>query len=207
MLIIASAMIGCNKEVLLAIPPSTRSLTPPNPIIANAGPDITIEIPKTSVQLAGSATSRDNNFKSYIWEKISGPESYFLEKRDRDSTKVFWMEEGEYEFELRATDSDWLVDRDTIKVTVFSNLKKYVINDLRPDRSGFSTAPIPNEVANHIQWVFAKSGGRYEQADAGPSPGTDYGWGGYYYNLLPGNKISVFGKDFNDPTIDITIYY
>ena len=210
--VILFAAISCSKEPIQASTPSPFPVTPIAPVapvapVANAGADIKIEIPKTSIVLPGSATDADNNIKNYSWKKISGPESYFLEWGNQLLPKLIWMEEGEYEFELMVTDNDLLFDKDTVKVTVFSNLKKHVINDLTPDGSGFSTVQIPLEVANNIRWVFAKCGGRCEQADAGPNPGMDYNWGGYYFTLLAGNIISVFGGYSNDPTVDITIYY
>ncbi len=170
-------------------------------------PDIKIEIPSTFEQLACSVTTAENNIKGYLWKKISGPESYFLEWDHLPSPKVFWMEEGEYGFEVTVTDNQLRVHSDTIMVTVFSNLRKQVINDLNRAASGFSTAGIPAEVANNIKWVFAKSAGMYERATAGPLPNVDYTWGGYYYNLLSRNIISLYGGNFNDPTIDVTIYY
>jgi hypothetical protein len=207
------SLIGCKKDELPAVTPlpppvypSLPPLSPTPPPVVNAGPDIRIEIPTTDVKLVSSVNVAADNIKSYHWEKISGPESYFLESGNLPSPKVFWMEEGEYEFEVSLTDNQLRMARDTMKVRVFSNLKKHVINNLTRDAAGFSTAQIPVEVTNNIKWVFARSGRIYEQADAGPLSNMNYDWGGYYYNLLPGNQISVF-SNYSDQTVDLTIYY
>lgn len=212
-IVIQFTSIGCKKE---PIPPSTQlppvvpvvPIVPAPPVapVANAGADIKIEIPKTWTDLPYSATDADNNIKSYSWKKISGPESHWLEWHYFPLVSVVWMEEGEYEFELTVTDKDSLFDKDTVKVTVFSNLKKYVVKDLKRDSSGTYSIQIPFEVSNNLRWVFAKSSGFNERADAGPLPNIDYTWGGYYYELLPDNKISIFGG-YSVPTVDVTLYY
>jgi hypothetical protein len=206
-------LVGCKKDAPPPVTPlsspvisSVPPVIPTPPPIVNAGPDIKIEIPRTDVPLACYVNVAANYIKSYHWEKISGPGSYFLEWHNQPSPKLIWMEEGEYEFEVTVTDNQLRVASDTIKVTVFSNLKKLKINDIVRDYSGFSTAQIPVEVTNNIKWVFARSGRMYEHADAGPHPNMNYDWGGYYYNLLPGNQISVF-SNYSDQTVDLTLYY
>ena len=190
---------NCKKET--TIEPLPNSVP-----VVNAGTDIRLEIPRTHTPLTGTAYDADDNIKNYKWRKIAGPESYFLEWPDNLSSKLVWLEEGNYDFEFTATDEERLSGTDTIKVTVFSNLKKNVINNLTPDASGFLTAQIPAEVFNNIKWVFCKAGNRCEQADAGPLTGVDYGAGAYYYELLPGNTISVFGG-YTGYNVDVIIYY
>ena len=195
LLITLSAITGCTKD--------TADQSSP---VANAGPDIRLEIPITNTTLAGSASDANDDIKEYNWTKIAGPESYLLEWPNNLSPKLVWLEEGDYEFEFTATDKNRLFDKDTMKITVFSTLKKYVLQNLTPNALGFSIAQIPSEVKDNIKWVFAKSVGRSEQADAGPAPGIDYNWGGYYYELLAGNMISVFGGS-QTSNLKITIYY
>ena len=197
---------GCKKETTTTPPTPLPSQSVNRAPIVNAGTDIRLEIPTTQTILAGAAYDPNDNIKSYNWTKISGLESYFLEWPDNLSPKLIWMEEGEYEFEFTATDKDGLFDKDTVKVTVFSELKKYTLHNLTRDASGFFVAQIPPEVVNNIKWVFGKSAGLCERADAGPKPGIDYNWGGYYYELLANNSISVYGGYTGFP-VDIIIYY
>ena len=171
----------------------------------DAGRDIRLQIPTTSTTLTGFANINNAQYK---WKKISGPESYFLEWPDQASAKLIWMEEGEYAFELSVTNPrNGLTGRDTVLVTVSSNLKKLTLTSIAHDSSRFLIAEIPPDVIANIQWVFCKSSGRCERADNGPSPTIDYNWGGYYYEHIPSNKISVFGGYSDIDTVDIIIYY
>ena len=171
----------------------------------DAGPDITLEIPTTSTTLTGFANITNAQYK---WRKISGPESYFLESLDPVSTKLIWLEEGEYAFELSGTNRrNGLTGRDTVLVTVSSSLKKLSLTNIAYDSSRFLKAEIPPNVTANLKWVFCRAAGRCESADNGPSVDIDYNWGGYYYELLPGNKISVFGGYTDIDTVDIIIYY
>ena len=171
----------------------------------DAGHDIRLQIPTTSTRLTGFANITS---AQYTWKKISGPESYFLEWPDQASAKLIWMEEGEYAFELSATNpNNGLTGRDTVLVTVSSKLKKLILTNIKYDSFGFLKAEIPPNMIANIEWVFCKAAGRCEWADNGPSPNIDYNWGAYYYELLPPNKISVFGGYSNIATVDIIIYY
>jgi len=192
--------INCKKDII-GSPPQTNSAP-----VVNAGTDIRLEIPLTHTLLTGTANDANGNIEEYNWRKIAGPGSYLLEWSNKLSSKLIWLEEGDYEFELTATDKEGLTDRDTVKVNVFSNLKKHVLYNLTPNASGFSVAQISPEVINNIKWVYGKSGRICEQADAGPHPNIDYGWGGYYYELLSGNIISVFGG-YTGYNVDVIIYY
>lgn len=197
---------GCKKETTTTPLPPLPSQSVNRAPTVNAGPDIRLEIPTTHTILTATAYDPNDNIKSYNWTKISGPESYFLEWSYNSSPKLVWLEEGEYEFEFAATDKKGLMNKDTVTVTVFSKLKKHVLYNLTPNAEGFSLAQIPSEVKDNLKWVFGKSAGRCEQADAGPNPCIDYNWGGYYYELLASNWISVYGA-YTGSTVDITIYY
>ena len=201
LVIIILANTGCHKDddTLPASSSSGNMVTE-----VDAGRDIQLQIPTTSTTLTGFANITNARYK---WRKISGPESYFLEWPDQASAKLIWMEEGEYAFELAATNpSNGVTARDTVLVTVSSKLKKLTLTNITYDSSGFLNAEAPPDVIVNIEWVFCKAAGRCERADNGPSANVDYTWGGYYYELLPGNKISVFGGN-TDIAVDIFIYY
>lgn len=202
MLMITLASTSCHKNDDTLPPASSLGDMVPE---VDAGPDITLQIPTTSATLTGSANIDNAQYK---WKKISGPESYFLEWPEQASAKLIWMEEGEYAFELAATNpGNGLTARDTVLVTVSSKLKKLTLTNTTYDSSGFLNAEIPPDVIVNIKWVFCKAVGRCERADNGPSANIDYNWGGYYYELLPGNKISVFGGYSDIAAVDIIIYY
>ena len=90
-----------------------------HPPVANAGPDQTIILPTNTVNLNGSAsTDPDNNITSYAWTKISGPSSFNIVNANAVQTQATNFAEGIYQFELRVTDADGLMAKDTIQVTV-----------------------------------------------------------------------------------------
>jgi Tol biopolymer transport system component len=89
------------------------------PPTANAGADQIITLPTNSVTIDGSgSTDQDNNITTYTWTKVSGPSSFNIGNANAVQTQLTNLVEGVYQFELKVTDADGLVDKDTIQVTV-----------------------------------------------------------------------------------------
>lgn len=86
---------------------------------ANAGPDQTIKLPTNSVTLSGSGTDAEGTI-SYAWKKLSGPAAYTIANAASPSTTVSGLEKGWYQFELKITDNNGAVARDTVKIVVNS---------------------------------------------------------------------------------------
>ena len=185
--VLAMITISCEKSDPIIPEPINEAPT------ASAGEDIILEIPTTSIVLKGTAYDPNGDVEEVGWTKISGPESYFLHLgQSVISPQLSSLEEGIYEFEFFVKDRQDLVAKDTMKLTVFTNLRKHSVSDFKYDPSSLmSVADIPAEVTNNLKWVFVKSDATVQQADNGPSPNIDYAWGGYYYELLPGNKIAI----------------
>ncbi|TAL47409.1 MAG: hypothetical protein EPN92_04905 [Chitinophagaceae bacterium] len=94
-----------------------------HPPVANAGPDQTISLPTNTVTLDGSAsTDPDNNITGYAWTKISGPSFFNIANVNAVQTQVINLAEGLYQFVLKVTDAGGLFSRDTMQVTVSSQL-------------------------------------------------------------------------------------
>ncbi|WEK36241.1 MAG: PKD domain-containing protein [Candidatus Pseudobacter hemicellulosilyticus] len=86
---------------------------------ANAGKDLTITLPTSSVTLSGSAsTDPDGSIASYAWSYISGPAGYKISSPATVSTTVTGLAEGTYRFKLLVTDNGGLTATDTVQVTV-----------------------------------------------------------------------------------------
>ncbi len=190
---------GCKKELP----------DPPEAPVVKAGEDISIEIPNNSVSLTAT-TSDATRITNYQWKRISGPNSGFIDQ-DGLNAKAIWLEEGIYEFEVTATYHNRFVGKDTMKVTLTTQLQKHVFNDLKPNSSRLTEIELPENVFDNIKWVYCRSSVYCEKADAGPSPNIDYNWGGWYFNMLTNNKISIFGG-YNDNSsaleeFDLIIYY
>ncbi len=88
---------------------------PPN---ANAGPDQTIIMPSDSINLIGSSSETGKTISSYLWTKISGPNTYKIANANSPNTSVTWLIEGVYQFEIKITDMNGLVGKDTVQITV-----------------------------------------------------------------------------------------
>jgi CubicO group peptidase (beta-lactamase class C family) len=104
-------------------PPSAPTNSAP---VANAGPDLTIELPTDSVALSGSATddSLPTSTLNFLWEYVSGPlgpnssPGAVIACDSSPATSVrFPGGVGEYTFNLRASDGA-LSGVDVVRVTV-----------------------------------------------------------------------------------------
>jgi len=88
------------------------------PPVANAGDDITITLPISTVQLDGAASSDpDGDIKSYSWAKISGPAAT-IATPDAVSTAVNGLVAGTYVFELTVTDNSNATAKSSVTITV-----------------------------------------------------------------------------------------
>ena len=94
------------------------------PPLANAGPDINVQLPTNSTTLNGSGTDADGTIVSYSWTKISGPNGSTLSAANSATTQVNNLIEGQYVYRLMVTDNNGASNYDdvTIKVSAASNL-------------------------------------------------------------------------------------
>lgn len=99
------------------------SVSPVNNIkpIANAGADITIEVPTTSVVLdAGASKDSDGSIIAYQWKQISGPSVSNIVNATSKTTMVSKLTEGTYHFILTVADNNNGTATDTVAVSVIS---------------------------------------------------------------------------------------
>ncbi|HYJ63167.1 MAG TPA: PKD domain-containing protein [Parafilimonas sp.] len=118
-MLIIIGLSGCQKE--LPCEGCLNTYHPPtnHSPVANAGNDTTIILPGDTVNLDGSLSlDPDNNITGYQWTKISGPSSFNITDANAVKTPVINLVQGVYQFELKVTDADTLIDRDTVMVTV-----------------------------------------------------------------------------------------
>jgi len=95
-----------------AAPPPNQAPT------ANAGTDILITVPASSVTLNGSGTDADGTISAYAWTKIAGPATGTIVNAASASTVVNSLSAGIYQFELKVTDNAGATGKDTVTVTV-----------------------------------------------------------------------------------------
>jgi alpha-tubulin suppressor-like RCC1 family protein len=84
---------------------------------ANAGTDITIQLPVNTVTLKGTGVDADGVIASYKWTKIAGPAATILTP-SQAQTVVNDLTAGVYRFELVVTDNKGAIGKDTVTVTV-----------------------------------------------------------------------------------------
>lgn len=86
---------------------------------ANAGADVAISLPTTSVTLSGTASSDpENTTLTFNWQKLNGPGSQTIATPTAATTTINGFVAGTYNFILTVTDAAGLFDRDTVRVTV-----------------------------------------------------------------------------------------
>jgi len=107
----------------------------PLPPLANAGKDLSINLPQNSITLDGTtSTAPSGTIVSFAWTKISGPAAGTIADAGAATTAVNNLTEGEYTFELKVTDSNGATATVTVTVTVNAALLP-PIADAGGDRS------------------------------------------------------------------------
>ncbi len=90
----------------------------PQPPIANAGPDQTIDLPQSSITVVGQATDPDDNIATISWSQTNGPSTSSISAGNTLNPTFSNLTEGVYTFRLRVTDTDGLAGTDNMRVTV-----------------------------------------------------------------------------------------
>ena len=87
--------------------------------VTNAGADVTITLPASSVTLNGTGTDADGSISKYAWTKVSGGAATIASPSSA-STAVTGLTEGSYVFRLTTTDNSSATSTDDVTVTVKS---------------------------------------------------------------------------------------
>jgi len=85
---------------------------------ANAGLNQNITLPTSTATLTGTGTDADGTIASYAWTKVSGPAGGTITSASSASTTVTSLIQGIYKFELKVTDNNAAIGRDTVQVNV-----------------------------------------------------------------------------------------
>ena len=88
------------------------------PPTANAGSDLNIQLPSSSVTFAGSGNDPDGSISSWAWTKIAGPASGTITSPATAGTTVTGLIQGVYQYVLTVTDNLGASAMDTVQVTV-----------------------------------------------------------------------------------------
>jgi len=86
---------------------------------ANAGTDITIQLPTSSTNLNGSKSKDpDGTISKYAWSQASGPSTAIFGNSGAATTAVSGLVQGAYTFNLTVTDNGGKTAADAVVVTV-----------------------------------------------------------------------------------------
>lgn len=119
-LLAISLLAGCKKD------------KPNKPPVASAGLSRVIQLPENSVILSGSGKDADGSIASYVWSRVSGPNTPVIETPGTPAAKITGMTKGMYVFKLEVTDDDGSTASDTVTVTVFSAFNKVPLANAGP---------------------------------------------------------------------------
>ncbi|MEM7549596.1 MAG: hypothetical protein AAF363_07975 [Bacteroidota bacterium] len=84
---------------------------------ANAGADLTLDLPIDSVVIDGSGTDPDGDDLNFLWSQISGT-PLILSDIDTDDLLLTNLQEGSFSFVLQVNDPDGLSDTDTVNLAL-----------------------------------------------------------------------------------------
>ncbi len=88
--------------------------------VADAGSNVSITLPVSTVTLSGSGIDVDGTIASYAWTKLTGPASSTIVTPGAAQTTINNLAQGVYEFQLQVTDNSGGTGTDVVTVTVNS---------------------------------------------------------------------------------------
>ena len=114
----------------------TVNAAPNQAPVANAGSDISIELPVNTTLLDGSASyDADGTIASYSWNKISGTGAITIVNSNTATPSVIGLVQGQYTFELTITDNNGATATDQVIVTVNPEPNKAPVANAGKDTS------------------------------------------------------------------------
>jgi PKD repeat protein len=97
----------------------TVTAQPVYPPVSNAGPDIAITQPSSSVQLNGDQSFNPaGGILTYSWSLISGPASFAISGAGSATPTISSLTEGAYQLQLLVTNQQGISSHDEVTVTV-----------------------------------------------------------------------------------------
>ncbi len=105
---------GSTGTDILLVTVNAQNVAP----VANAGADITLNLPANSVSINGSGTDADGTIQTYVWSQTSGPSSATLSGVSSANLTASNLLQGTYIFRLTVTDNNGAIGFDDVKIIV-----------------------------------------------------------------------------------------
>ncbi|WP_336515831.1 heparin lyase I family protein [Pollutibacter soli] len=131
-------------EDFIVAPDSSKNKPP----VISAGPDISVNLPKNSVTLRGSASDSDGAIIRKEWMLIAGDTSVKIANATELSTTILNLKIGTYKFRFTVTDNTGFVSNDDINVTVLDTLPDYM-----PGVFLYDDCEDEPEIQPHTEWA------------------------------------------------------
>lgn len=188
------------------------SVTPNQPPNANAGNDATITLPVNSAPLNGSGTDPDGTVTQYFWTKISGPSNGSVASATNAVTSAVNLVQGTYKFELRVTDNNSAIGRDTVQITVLPSPNQFPSANAGNDVTitlPVNTTPLtgsgsdPDGTISAYQWVkiSGPATGSINNANTANATAVSLVQGIYKFQLTVTDNGGLTAKD----TMQVTV--
>lgn len=167
--------------------------------VANAGNDVTINLPVTVVQLNGLGSTDGNGFiAQWNWSQVSGPTTAVISSPNYAVTQVSGLSQGTYQFQLKITNNTGIVSTDVVVITVNSTTagttaKTAAVAEL----SAATTNTVQEQLVAYPNPAISKVNLRYSSALTGPSR----------INVYDINGKLVYSYQFvkQSPNYDVTV--
>ncbi|MET3878225.1 poly(3-hydroxybutyrate) depolymerase/ribosomal protein L14 [Chitinophaga sp. OAE865] len=106
------------------------------PPVADAGNNISIQLPVNSAALDGSASAdADGQIVTWLWEKTAGPAGGNIASAGAAKTNISNLQEGTYTFRLTVTDNNGATSNATVNITVLPVENKAPVAQTQGNRS------------------------------------------------------------------------
>ncbi len=192
---------------------STIVLQPP---VVNAGADINIVLPTSSVTTSGTATAGPGAaIASYLWTKLSGPASYAIASNTSPVTGISSLSQGTYSFQLSATDNNGMTAADTMLVIVApapiniaptANAGPDIITNTSSAAISGTASDADGSIASYL-WtkISGPSAGTLNNANTATLGLSGLVNGTYSFQLQVTDNQGATGKDSVNVTVNIVV--
>ena len=193
--------IGTDNILITIIEPTVNQ-----PPLANAGPDLIINLPQSSLDIQGSGSDIDGTITSFLWDKKSGPASGTLSGKNTSKLSLTGLVAGNYQFLLTVTDDKGLTATDDIIVTVIEETVN--VNPTVTTAADLSVRlPISSLTLNAIatdpdgtiaSYLWTKKSGGSATLSGATSPTlvlTTLAEGSYIFKIEVADNLGALGSD------------